>query len=571
MASSNNQQPSPNTHHNPLFDEFRWVIQIRHSLEEDHDDDIGIPVSIFNVPKPLQLSKPEAYVPQLIALGPYHHWRPELYEMERYKLAAARRTQKHFHSIKLPQLVEQFTKLEHKIRAHYHRYLDFSGETLSWMMAVDASFLREFLQVYAVEEEEEGKALRRLSSRMSHLVDYTGRKSAHNVILRDIMMLENQLPLFLLRKIMELQCSSTDAADEKLAKMVTSLLKELSPFKLMENFPCIDVTQHAHLLELLYCVIVPQSDEQTEDNEIEEQNDDAGAPKEGRQSYGNSGHVKQLFNSVWNVGSTLNGAPVRFIRGIIVSRPVKFVVQLPWKILTGLPGFSILKQPVEYVFSLQGGQENTKVSNPLDASVSRPPLVEEIMIPSVTELISSGVKFSPTNGDLTTIAFDVKTVTFHLPTVSLDVNSDVILRNLVAYEASAAMGPLVFTRYTELMNGIIDTEEDVRLLRERGVVLNRMKSDAQVAKLWNGMSRSVRLTRVPFLDKAIEDANKYHDGRWRVKTGRFMKRYVFGSWQVLTFVAAILLLLLTGLQAFCSVYTCSRWFGGVMNNVQKQN
>ncbi|KAK9923035.1 hypothetical protein M0R45_031470 [Rubus argutus] len=49
----------------------------------------------------------------------------------------------------------------------------------------------------------------------------------------------------------------------------------------------------------------------------------------------------------------------------------------------------------------------------------------------------------------------------------LDGNTEVVLRNLVAYEASTVSGPLVLARYTELMNGIIDTKEDVKLLREK--------------------------------------------------------------------------------------------------------
>jgi hypothetical protein len=61
------------------------------------------------------------------------------------------------------------------------------------MMAIDASFLLEFLQIYAVKE---GIVFTRVSSRMSHLVDYAGRKSSHNAILRDMVMLENQIPLF---------------------------------------------------------------------------------------------------------------------------------------------------------------------------------------------------------------------------------------------------------------------------------------------------------------------------------------------------------------------------------------
>lgn len=120
-------------------------------------------------------------------------------------------------------------------------------------------------------------------------------------------------------------------------------------------------------------------------------------------------------------------------------------------------------------------------------------------------------------------------------------------------------GPLVFTRYTELMNGIIDTKEDVRLLRKNSIIDNRMKSDKEVADVWNGMSRSLRLTKVPFLDKVIRDVNRYRDSRRKVRVQKFLKKYVFGSWPILTLLAAILLIVLNGLQTICSVYRCSRW------------
>jgi hypothetical protein len=63
--------------------------------------------------------------------------------------------------------------------------------------------------------------------------------------------------------------------------------------------------------------------------------------------------------------------------------------------------------------------------------------------------------------------------------IGIDVNSEILLRNLVACEASACTGPLVLARYVELMNGIIDTEEDARLLRERGKILNYLKSETR--------------------------------------------------------------------------------------------
>ncbi|CAL5444159.1 unnamed protein product [Camellia sinensis] len=546
-------QPTTSSTSTTNFDEHQWVIHMRRTLNEELEEDTDILVSIFNVPKNLLASDPDSYIPQQIALGPYHYWRPELYEMERYKLAAAKRTQKHLQTIKFQHLVDQLMKLESRIRACYHKYLDFNGETLAWMMAVDVSFLLEFLQIYAVKE---GKVLTRVSSRMSHLVDIAGRKSAHNAILRDMVMLENQIPLFLLRKMLEFQLSSLELADAMLVAMLMGMCKELSPFKTMEDLPNVQVSESSHLLHFLYHVIVPKSEEQSEIIEVEEQIIEAMEIKKVPSE--KSSNIRQLFDEVWKLLSKLNRGLVRLIKRVLFSGPVKVILRLPWTILSNLPGFKLLKQPVEYFFFPENIEDNPENENSSsNNAISRPPLVEEITIPSVTELSKAGVKFLPTNGTVVTIRFDVTTAKFYLPTVSLEVNTEVILRNLVAYEACNASGPLVFTRYTELMNGIIDTQEDVKLLRERGIILNHLKSDEEVAELWNGMSKSVRLTKVPFLDKVIEDVNKYYNGRWKIKLGKFMKLYVFGSWQFLTLLAAILLLLLMTLQAFCLVYSCS--------------
>ncbi|WVZ05788.1 hypothetical protein V8G54_019134, partial [Vigna mungo] len=127
--------------------------------------------------------------------------------MERYKISSAKRFQEQLQNLKLEHIVHQLMKLEERIRACYHRYLNFNGETLMWMVAIDASFLLEFLQVYTIQDET--MMIPGVSSRMSHLMDYAGRRIAHNEILKDIVMLENQIPLFVLRKMLEFKFSST--------------------------------------------------------------------------------------------------------------------------------------------------------------------------------------------------------------------------------------------------------------------------------------------------------------------------------------------------------------------------
>ncbi|GJN39580.1 hypothetical protein PR202_gb28706 [Eleusine coracana subsp. coracana] len=120
---------------------------------------------------------------------------------------------------------------------------------------------------------------------------------------------------------------------------------------------------------------------------------------------------------------------------------------------------------------------------------------------------------------------------------------------------------LVLARYTELMNGVVDAAEDVRILRRAGVVVNQLKSDKEAADMWNGMCRAARLSRV---DGVIREVNAYRSRRAVARVRRMINKYVFRSWRVLTLLAALVLLLMTAMQTFCLVYPCQRWFGNLI-------
>ncbi|KAH9715511.1 hypothetical protein KPL71_021077 [Citrus sinensis] len=162
-----------------------------------------------------------------------------------------------------------------------------------------------------------------------------------------------------------------------------------------------------------------------------------------------SDDTKRLFSQLWKLLLTLDKGPIKLIRKLVVSKPIKLLFKLPWKTLQNV------------VFPQENVEKNSDdESSPLSKHMNNPPFVEKITIPSVTEPAKSNVRFLPTVGDISTVSFDAKKAILHLPTISLDVNTEVVLKNVVAYEASSASGPLALTRYTELMNGIIDTEED---------------------------------------------------------------------------------------------------------------
>ncbi|XP_074562801.1 putative UPF0481 protein At3g02645 [Curcuma longa] len=508
--------------HNP--DEIQWVDIIRRSLEEELecvDDDL--PATISDVPKPLLYSKPEAYVPQMVALGPFHRHRQELHDMERYKLASAKRLQSLLPGANFHHIVNFFIKHELQIRAHYRRYLKFSGETLAWMMAVDVSFLLEFLRIFTAKNEE---LLGRTSSRLSHLVGCDRRTSAYNLLLCDIIMLENQIPLFLLHKVLELQHSSLEIAVEASFPVLIGFLKEVSPFKMLEISPWIDLGRYSHLLELLYYTVAPITEDHFETIEGDEM-------KSNHESI----HFIKLF-----IKSTLEFISNR-TRAFILA-VLKFLVTIPWRTMKSIPALSIFTHPVEQLLFSQNDHTHPGPAR----DTNRMPLLEEITIPSVTELTKAGIKFYSTHGDISTIQFDAKSAVLNLPRINIDINAETVLRNLVAYEATIGSRPLLLSRYVELMNGIIDTAEDARLLSGAGVVSNHLKSNDEVAQLWNSMTRCVRLTRVENLDKVIEEVNMYYNGRWRVKMRKLMKNYVATTWECLALLVVALFFLFTSVQ-----------------------
>ncbi|TVU15191.1 hypothetical protein EJB05_38698, partial [Eragrostis curvula] len=536
------------------FDETQWITRIRRILDEEIELCDDQPISIFDVPKALLSTKPEAYIPQLVSFGPYHHCREELCDMERYKLSAAKRAQIQLPGMDLQQLVFNFTKLEHRIRAHYHRsvketiifiairildllivcrHLNLSKETLGWMMAIDVSFLLEFLQTLNKNNNE--RALQMIPSRMSHLVDLSRRTSSHSMLLRDIVMLENQVPLFLLHKAIELRSSSAQPAQSVLSSMLIGFFQEVSTFRGL-GCPCTDINQHVHLLDFLYSNMVPRC---TDTEESSGTTEEAQEESHCKHNHRKRATLNSIMGFLVKRGSKLISVLIDFMAGILL----KFVASLPC--------LSVLSQPIE---QLAQATEPSRAPDVQNKNLS--PLLEEIAVPSVTELAYAGVKFCPTVGDLSMIDFSSESVTLHLPVIGVDVNSEVVLRNLVAYEASVGTGALKLARYVELMNGIIDTQEDAQLLRECGIILNHLKSDQEVAELWNGMTRSVRLTRVPALDKVIDDLNKHYNSCWKVKIRTFVKVHVLGSRELLGGVVVILLLLFMGLQVFCVARGC---------------
>lgn len=509
------------------------------------------PVSVFGVPKALTFQKPEAYSPQLLALGPYHHLRPELYPMERYKLAAIQSISRtpeqtfQFHHLVINRLKE----LDPLTRACYSKFIDYDEDTLAWIIAIDGSFL-----------------IHHLWNSCSSL------PSSNTLITRDVMMLENQIPYILLVQIRKSLDTDPDhdhddnnTDDPELFRMFIEFCKLHSPLKITDN----NVrgrtetnTRPRHLLELMYRLIVTTTaqnfDILLQDSPIREVPFFVDIIEEQSSSSTSSGQEEKDSEAVRNnfgeildvVQSSLGNKQTEAI-----LKPFQVMANIPWSSISGIFRKGTLRN---------GDGEEKSLNN------------DEIDIPSVWYLYRyADVKCRPImegGGLIKDVRFSEKDATLYLPVLNLDATSEVIFRNLVAYEAAMSKSStgLEFARYVNLMNGIIDTAADVKLLKQNGVIVNSTSvgtvlTDDEIAQLFNGMKRFYVGSSSPSdqksnVDVAIGGVNMYYDQKLVVRLRRQIKKGFHASWKSLGIISTILLLAVLTLQSFCQVYTCSRFW-----------
>lgn len=167
-------------------------------------------------------------------------------------------------------------------------------------MALDATFLLECLQFYVRRADQNSDMD---VKQLGRILDPTGTSAAHNSIVRDLMMLENQLPLFLLQKLLALQLGSEAKVKERLSTLLRFVCQELSPFtfKLPKDSK-IHTIEGGHVLEVLYYAIVtvPNIEDPNIPNEEEKE----------EVVLGEMSTITKAFRLLWIALTSLNIGPI---------------------------------------------------------------------------------------------------------------------------------------------------------------------------------------------------------------------------------------------------------------------
>ncbi|GKV50607.1 hypothetical protein SLEP1_g57308 [Rubroshorea leprosula] len=174
-------------------------------------------------------------------------------------------------------------------------------------------------------------------------------------------------------------------------------------------------------------------------------------------------------------------------------------------------------------------------------------------IRSATELNEAGIKFQKKEGKLFDIEFQKGVMS--IPTLMIDDYTESIFRNFVAYEQLyGRYSAEPFTDYITFMDCLINTGKDVELLCRCGVLDNWLGDHEVVAAMFNTLRDSVLMSeRDFFYSEQFNRVNKHCNRKWNLWKANLWHNYFNTPWALISFIAAVLLLLFAVLQTLFSI------------------
>ncbi|XP_048129417.1 UPF0481 protein At3g47200-like [Rhodamnia argentea] len=143
---------------------------------------------IFRVRHVMRKANEKAYEPEILAVGPYHHGSARCKFMEEQKMRCVQRLLKRRGEESVHRYMPILREMEQRARDCYAETIPLSQNEFLAMMLIDGCFIVEFLRKYSMNGPHMEAGLNRILPSLQ----------------RDLMLLENQLPLFVLNELYDM-------------------------------------------------------------------------------------------------------------------------------------------------------------------------------------------------------------------------------------------------------------------------------------------------------------------------------------------------------------------------------
>lgn len=474
--------------------------------------------SIFKVPKHLHDHDfdEKLYEPQVVSIGPYHRGKAHLKPMEDIKLDYLLKLTG---NESVQNLMEKLREKEQMARECYVGSVHhINQDEFIEMMLLDGCFVIQVMREAMLSETQD--------ENLPYLTRFTLERTK-----RDLLLLENQLPFFILVDLFDATKPESDSFDRMAAEFLRYKIPARARQPNLSLYP--ENQNFRHLLGFLHNVWIDSSKFLSK-NEVKllRSVDPKFKPSDNDQSpmqcTDNNQSVDPKFKRL-----------LSFLHNVWINSSKIFIKKK---------------------------DENTK-NDPLTVQ----------FIPCATQLREAGVLFKPMNPNnddhsatpekkrkkdddddsIFLVKFEKGIMRF--PVLSIDGDTESIFRNLVAYE----QGPrnqdhlMPLTDYIVLMDCLINTGEDVTLLCESEVIQNSFDDHVEVALMINRLRRSLLLPVRPddFSYRTMFiDVNNYYNKAWNKWKANLRQNYFNTPWALISFLAAVFLIALTVIQTVYTVY-----------------
>ncbi|XP_072974560.1 UPF0481 protein At3g47200-like [Typha angustifolia] len=451
-------------------DEEHKIDISEHFLKSVHDQVSShrkvhtIPCTIYRVPPEIRSTHPEAYTPKAVCIGPFFYSERNginLRQMQDYKWTCVSKLIPNDNSSRSLQVcLAEMKKLDKRIRASYSDEINMknlSSDELAEMMLLDGCFILHLLLKHS-----EGAEISTTEVIDEDGMQVIGRCWIWNLVTYDLLLLENQIPFFVILHLFVLiknnyrPCNlddpqNLDKPGKDLVACSLRLFSSIHPHRADASFS--DRYRQVHHLLHLFDLSIPQC-----------------------------------------------------------AQPTKS---------------------------------------------SRDGTLEEIhhWIPSAKELQDAGVEFKKRKNASSFLDIKFRKGAMEIPPLEVHDYSNSLFRNLIAFEQCYPDTPCQITVYAAFMDCLLNTPEDTRLLHLSGILTNRMTTDQDAAHFFSRLCNQVHYaTDNSYLRDLCVEVNKYQGLRRHKWRAALVRDYFSSPWVIISFLAAIFLLLLTAGQTFYTIY-----------------
>ncbi|KAF7099201.1 hypothetical protein CFC21_100866 [Triticum aestivum] len=506
-----------------------WVVDMEKMLADDDPQWRRMQAerweaqSIYRVPEWLKRMNAKAYQPRLVSLGPFHHGDSNLLPMEEHKRRAL------VHLIKrskkpLQDFISAIDDVAEELQAAYgvdlHGKWRTNRETFIDMMLMDGCFLLEMMsgpfQDYKPHDP---------------VFSMHGRKQIHAIILSDMLLTENQLPLLVLKKILGVLRPNYPVNRGPRQHFRNLIVLECLRQGLHEGHDIVEVFQW--LQEVAMDIFSIEVEMDVDINLMVQQCKD--------------------FLTEANTDNNRKYPPPMEVFDWLLQTAADIDINLMVLSFQGraheghdIANMSLRLHPLELYHG------SLTYSNGASGVYNKSPEHKYEMMPSAFEIHEAGIKFKKRErGNLVDI--DFKRGVLSMPVTKVVDSTESLYLNLMAFERlHVGAGDLV-TAYVIFMDNIIVSAKDVEMLSSNGVLKNMLGCNEEAAKLFNGtLSRGQVLGPCPGLHKVQYDVKAYCRKPWHKWRATLIRTYFRNPWTCISLAAAAILLIATLLQ---TIYT----------------